>query len=160
DLGDVRLHSDAAAAEALIAAKALALAAGNHIVIAPGFASPVQGLLVHEVVHVLQQRHGRRAMPALKVQQAPLLEREPEEAARSFQGFLRPGAQRPTLSVTPSEVALAYAPFPHLCLKTCPLRVVSRFPPTQCLLTDCADLGFFPPVFAKSWCVYLCPGGP
>jgi Domain of unknown function (DUF4157) len=158
DLGDVRIHSDGGAAAALKTIKAFAFAAGKHVVIEPtSVSTPAQGLLVHELIHVLQQRHGGRPT-ALRVQDSLPWECEAEEGARSFQRFLSVGARGFVPSLTPSETALQQQKFPAQCLDICPLRVASRFPPAPCLLTDCERLGFWPPVFARSWCTYICPG--
>ena len=160
DLGNVRIHATAGAAAALGAMNASAFAVGNHVVLEPGFASnPPASLLVHEVAHVLQQRNGGRTASALRVQQDVPWEREADEAAGSFHRFHATGVRCGTLrSLSPSETALQRQSFPAQCLDICPLRVPSRFPPAPCLLTNCERLGFFPPVFARSWCVYLCPG--
>jgi hypothetical protein len=60
DFSQVRVHTDARAAESARALRALAYAAGNHIVFGAGRFRPDklegQHLLEHELVHVLQQR--------------------------------------------------------------------------------------------------------
>jgi hypothetical protein len=159
DLGEVRVHSDALAAEALDAMKAPAFAIGNHVVLEPGFASgPPQTLLVHEVTHVLQQKTGGKPTK-LQIRRDLPCEREANRAAAAFPLFIAAGERTSSvLSLTPSETAVQQGPFPAQCLDICPLRVASRFPPTPCLLTNCERLGFFPPIIARSWCVYTCPG--
>jgi Domain of unknown function (DUF4157)/Bacterial toxin 5 len=67
DFGDVRIHSDRAAAETALNAGARAIAAGDDIAFGPGFYAPTSGtgrrLLAHELAHVIQQKgHGDRAV--------------------------------------------------------------------------------------------------
>ena len=60
DFGDVRIHSDRAAAETALNAGARAIATGNDIAFGPGFYAPASGtgkrLLAHELAHVIQQK--------------------------------------------------------------------------------------------------------
>lgn len=60
DLGDVRLHTDSAAAQSAKALSARAYTYGRHIVFGPGgysaFASESRLRLAHELTHVIQQR--------------------------------------------------------------------------------------------------------
>jgi hypothetical protein len=62
DLSDVRVHTDARAAESARAIDAQAYTAGNHIVIQPELFQPDtqagRQLLAHELTHVVQQREG------------------------------------------------------------------------------------------------------
>lgn len=66
DFSDVRVHTDAAASQAVDAAGALAFAVGRHVVFGPNQYAPnsVAGrrLLAHELTHVLQQRRMGSAM--------------------------------------------------------------------------------------------------
>src|SRR2546423_530131 len=61
DFSDVRVHADANAAESARAVNALAYTSGRNIVFASGEYSPTTNdgrrLLVHELAHVVQQRH-------------------------------------------------------------------------------------------------------
>jgi len=70
DFSDVRVHTGAAASQAVDGAGALAFAAGRHIVFGPGQYAPNSAaggrLLAHELTHVLQQQH----MGSAKVQWA------------------------------------------------------------------------------------------
>ena len=60
DLSSVRVHTDAAGAEATAGTGARAVAAGEHVAFAPGEFQPStplgDALIAHEVAHVLQQR--------------------------------------------------------------------------------------------------------
>jgi len=62
DLGDVRVHAGARAADAAEHLNAHAFAFGSHMVFGPGAFDPVTSpgrtLLAHEVAHVIQQRRG------------------------------------------------------------------------------------------------------
>lgn len=60
DLGDVRVHTEGAAAQSVTALGARAYALDSHVVFAPGQFAPQTGagrrLLAHELAHVVQQR--------------------------------------------------------------------------------------------------------
>lgn len=71
DLGGVRVHDDAAAAESAEAAQARAYTAGEHVVFGPGRYAPRTGegraLLAHEVGHVVAgRRQGAGAPPVMR----------------------------------------------------------------------------------------------
>lgn len=70
DFGRVRIHADAGAAQAARAIDARAYATGHDIVFAAGQFAPEtvagQGLLAHELTHVVQQSRGGGALPQRK----------------------------------------------------------------------------------------------
>jgi hypothetical protein len=81
DFGNVRVHTDGAAAAAARGLRARAFTIGRHIVFGTGEYAPAttpgRALLAHELAHVVQQAPGRGA-PQVTVTQA---EREGEAAA-------------------------------------------------------------------------------
>jgi hypothetical protein len=80
EFGDVRVHSDAKAAESAEAVNALAYTAGNHIAFATGrYTSHTPAghrLLAHELVHVVQQRSSEQIGSDAHVS---LMQRQPQE---------------------------------------------------------------------------------
>lgn len=72
DFGDVRLHTDAGAAESAAAIDAQAYSVGRDVVFGAGYYAPAniagQRLLAHELTHVLQSRASSR--PAVRRQAA------------------------------------------------------------------------------------------
>ena len=68
DFSQVRVHTDATAAESARAVDALAYTVGEHVVFGDGQYAPGtsagRALLAHELVHVLQQSGGAAAQPA------------------------------------------------------------------------------------------------
>jgi hypothetical protein len=99
DFSQVRVHADGKAAESALSVRALAYAAGSHVVFGTGHYAPeaAEGrrLIAHELVHTIQQgmaAPGRA--PALADQ--PALEQEADDIA----GAVAVGAgQRPALRV-------------------------------------------------------------
>jgi hypothetical protein len=103
DLSQVRVHTDARAAESARAVNALAYTTGSDVVFGAGQYAP-QGsagrkLLAHELIHVMQQRGQLARQSALQVGSTnDPLEREADQASmRALQGaaiyrFSRPSA--------------------------------------------------------------------
>lgn len=86
DFSSVRVHADAAAAGSAQAVDALAYTVGSHVVFGSGQYRPHsregQGLLAHELAHVVQQRAaGGGATPV----ETPRLEHEADRAAQRVQ---------------------------------------------------------------------------
>lgn len=88
--GDVRIHTDAQAAQACEEINARAFTVGNHIAFNDGEYDPTspegQFLLAHELAHVRQQTGGAISMMPqegadLEIDPDPQLEREADEAA-------------------------------------------------------------------------------
>ncbi|MFT3764412.1 MAG: DUF4157 domain-containing protein [Minicystis sp.] len=82
DLGKVRIHTDAQAAEAARAVNAQAYTVGQDIVFGQGRYAPRdqagRRLLAHELAHVAQQRPRGEAGPAARQAPAGVLRRKPE----------------------------------------------------------------------------------
>jgi outer membrane biosynthesis protein TonB len=75
DFSGVRIHTDAAAAQAARATDARAFTVGQHVVFAPGQYAPEspagRGLLAHELTHVVQQGQAGSAGSSAVVRRAP-----------------------------------------------------------------------------------------
>ena len=86
DFSSVRVHTDAAAADSASAVDALAYTVGSHVVFAAGQYAPQtppgQGLLAHELAHVVQQQATSGSAALAENQQ---LEHEADRAAQSLQ---------------------------------------------------------------------------
>lgn len=87
DFSGVRVHADDRAAEAARSLNAEAYASGHHLVFGRGRYNPVtqqgQGLLAHELTHVVQQRSGLSASESPDSPHDPA-EREAEANAQRF----------------------------------------------------------------------------
>jgi hypothetical protein len=114
DLGAVRVHTDAMAAQSAAAVNAQAYTVGRDIVFASGRHAPHSGegraLLAHELAHVVQQ--GGRDAPPASLRVAPAddpLEHEAKQAAQSIgaapvaASHAEPAVQRQTPEEKPSE---------------------------------------------------------
>lgn len=91
DFSNVRLHTDARAAESARAIKAEAYTVGRNVVFGAGRHAPgtVEGkrLLAHELTHTVQQRHPSKTAPSEEVSLGPpdsLSEFEAESSAQSL----------------------------------------------------------------------------
>ncbi|HUA07334.1 MAG TPA: DUF4157 domain-containing protein [Solirubrobacteraceae bacterium] len=87
-LTDVRIHTDAGAAELARSVSARAFTVGNDIFFGAGEYQPAtpggRELLTHELVHVVQQRGAPRAGRLTVSQPGDALEREAEDVARDI----------------------------------------------------------------------------
>jgi len=86
DLSGVRIHNDAASANSARSLNALAYAAGNHLVFAPGQYSPTTSagrrLLAHELTHVIQQGAAR---PRTSAEHEPARQQASAQPAQMIQ---------------------------------------------------------------------------
>lgn len=110
DFGKVRVHTDAQAAESAGTVDALAYTVGRDVVFGPGQYNPRsaagQGLLAHELAHVMQQRDAAPGAPLLVGESKTQLERNAGEVTRSALGR-QPGAK-------PNPVPVARAATAHV----------------------------------------------
>ena len=81
DLGDVRLHTDGAAAQSAEAMRATAYTVGRNLVLGSGTGPDQKPLLAHELAHVVQQN---RAPGTTLNPEGPRLEAEAERAASAI----------------------------------------------------------------------------
>lgn len=109
DFSEVRIHSDRTAAASAASVGARAFTVGPHIVFGAGQYCPTaddgRRLLVHELVHVAQQRDAR-ALPSLDGRIAPPdhpLEREAEAISRRLAAGLGVPPRSPTVISTTRE---------------------------------------------------------
>jgi Domain of unknown function (DUF4157) len=95
DLGDVRVHDDAAAGEAAASVQAEAFTSGSHVVFRPGAhdpdSSPGRRRLMHELTHVAQQQagpvHGVPTAGQLQISEpGDAFERAAEQSAVNWSG--------------------------------------------------------------------------
>ncbi len=95
DFSSVRVHTDAAAAGSAEAVDALAYTVGSHVVFGSGQYRPQtwqgQGLLAHELAHVVQQQAGGAGTTPVE---NPRLEHEADHAARRVQAGQPAGVAR------------------------------------------------------------------
>jgi hypothetical protein len=155
DLRDLRLHAGPLAARAAASRGARAFTYGRNIFLAAD--APREGtvegdaLIAHEIVHVLQQRNGRRVGFHLPIE-AEELERQAQLVGNALlegKGFeLRP-------MVAPLMVQ-AQNPIIAKCGAICPQVIIDPTNGVPCGLADCDWLGFFPPVIVTSFCVFRC----
>jgi len=91
DFSNVRLHTDARAAESARAMKAEAYTVGRNVVFGAGRHAPetAEGkrLLAHELTHTIQQRHTSKATPFEEVSLDPSDSRHESEAESSAQNL-------------------------------------------------------------------------
>jgi len=114
DFSQVRVHSDARAAESAQAVNAHAYTVGKDIVVRTGAYEPNtqtgQRLLAHELTHVVQQRktHGatprRLANMALTFSQPS--DRAEQEASRGAEAIMRGISFTPAATIAPGEAAI------------------------------------------------------
>lgn len=87
-LSDVRIHADDDAAALARSVSARAFTVGSDIFFAPGEYQPAspagRELLIHELVHVAQQRDAPRTGPLTVSEPGDALEREAEDVARGI----------------------------------------------------------------------------
>jgi len=108
DFSQVRVHTDANAAESARAVNALAYAVGHHVAFGTGRYSPQteagSRLLAHELAHVVQQRRGPAAVHAQRAVSEPgdPAEREADAAA----DLAMHGLPVPSLIQTAAPVSL------------------------------------------------------
>lgn len=123
DLGAVRVHTDAMAAESAAAVNAHAFTVGRDIVFASGRHAPRTGegqrLLAHELTHVMQQGASAPASAPLRIGPADdPFEREADRAASTIGTAVSPApaqqaeptVQRQTPGEQPAEPAAADPP--------------------------------------------------
>ena len=91
DFSQVRLHTDAKAAESARSVKAMAYTLGHNIVFGTGKYDPAtmtgQRLLAHELTHVLQQKESPKAGSAT-------VQRQAEGSEPTTQGLLNPVTEK------------------------------------------------------------------
>jgi hypothetical protein len=102
DFSQVRVHTDARAAESARAVQAQAYTVGEHVVFgtgqhAPGTTAGKQ-LLAHELTHVLQQRQTARGGPLRIGPPGDVYEREADRLARTVASGQSPAAAKSTLA--------------------------------------------------------------
>ncbi|HEU5137483.1 MAG TPA: DUF4157 domain-containing protein [Steroidobacteraceae bacterium] len=106
DFSNVRIHTDAAAAESAREVNARAYTIGNHIAFRPGAFDAASGdgrrLLAHELTHVVQQRSA--AAPRMQRQPAaPELEKSGAVVEQTYRAGAR-NLQDPTLAAAANDV--------------------------------------------------------
>jgi len=93
--GNVRVHTDAAAAESAVSIGARAYTAGRHVVFGAGQYRPESGpgrwLIAHELVHVIQQRGEDASGPLVLGHSGSALERAAGRVADRVLAGLPPG---------------------------------------------------------------------
>jgi hypothetical protein len=157
----VHLGAEAAASSRALGANGYTVA--EHIVLAspqfvPGTASE-DSLLAHELTHVLQQQRFH-AGNHVRLARSPFLEREAERVAIAI---VASATTRRTAKVRPFEFTPSHIrcqtqnPIIIRCGAICPREVIiDPVNGVPCGLVDCDVLGFFPPIIARSFCVYSC----
>lgn len=97
DLGDLRIHDDAAAASEASRHNAVAFAQGTDVFFADGMYDPSSAagrqLIAHEATHVVQQRGGGRAASGAMSEPGGAVEREADRVASAFAAGFAPGAR-------------------------------------------------------------------
>jgi hypothetical protein len=133
---------------------------GCHVVLAnsgftPGTRS-ADALLAHEFTHVLQQQAGI-SRPAIH---GPELARELELQAEWVADIVTETTRerrRVNFELSPGPFSLqALNPIIAKCGAICQEVIIDPTNGVPCGLVDCDFLGFFPPVIARSFCVYSC----
>ena len=139
DFSQVRVHSDAKAAESAWAVNALAYTVGRDVVFGAGRYRPQttlgRRLLTHELVHVAQQQQAMRATGSLKVGPAdsPLERQAHRFAAEMCISARAATATRATLQRQPDETGDVDTPdrFEQLHPSNNPQEILNQKPPTQ-----------------------------
>ncbi|MYY06764.1 DUF4157 domain-containing protein [Streptomyces sp. SID4913] len=123
DFSDVRVHNDAAAKASAAEVGARAYMSGSHVVLGRGGAD--RHTLAHELIHVIQQRHGPVAGTdngsGLKVSDpSDRFEREAEANAKRAMGSARAPLQRASASARQSKRSGTSGKESIQRVKTCP----------------------------------------
>jgi len=151
DLSQVRIHTDARAAESARAVNALAYTVGNNIVFGAGQFAPWtqkgQHLLAHELTHVVQQTMSGTSQIQSRDGHGNGYKQKTENISEQVKDTALPGALYSPVSVVPMRIMRTTDP----CLEKCEKD-----------FNECLKNSSFPPqcIGARSDCIRRCPPGP